>query len=189
MKRAMKILLHSFAQNADFLALILVLQFWPFLTNTPLNLSTALALAGLCIVYRLAAIGREIRTQGSAVPAVEAKREFVENPGAVLELAKLTGHDAIRRLTPYLGKWITLSGRFEGIAESLQKDAVHLSLLLDDGRRMNLRFSTDYLDQLQTLREGQRLSAVGRIPSEGLVFSPENCELVRVEPVRLAYAS
>ena len=184
----MKILLHSIAQNADFLALILILQYWPLLTNTPLQLSTALTLAGLCIVYRVSAIAREIRTPAAAVP--EEKRDFVEDPGAVLELARLTGYEGIRRMTPYIGKWIALSGRFEGIAESLRKDAVHLSLLLDDGRRINLRFSTDYLERLKALREGQRISVAGRIPhGGGLVFSPENCELIRVEPVRLAYAS
>ena len=188
MNRAISIFLRSFRQNADFLALILVLQFWPILTKSALNLRTALTLAGLCIVYRLSGM-RSTETQNPAATEELEKREFVDDSEAVLKIAKLTGYDAVRRLTPYLGKWITISGRFEGLAESLQRDAIHLSLLLNDGRRINLRFGVEHGERLRALREGQRITAIGRIPRFGLEFTPENCELVRVEPVRLAYAS
>lgn len=105
-----------------------------------------------------------------------------------LQIAKLKGYDGIRRLTPYRGKWMTISGRFEGLAESLQNDAIHLSLLLNDGRRINLRFAAEHAERLRSLREGQRIAAIGRIPGFGTEFSPENCELIRVDPVRLPYA-
>lgn len=187
MKRVSIQLLDSLWKNADYLALVVVLQFWTLLTNTPLNLRTALTLAGLCLVYRVYGIVRR-DTAALTAPTVEERREFVGDPDGVLELAKLKGYDAVRGLTPYLGKWITISGRFDGIAESLGRDAVHLSLLVNDGTRINLRFSMEHLERLEALREGQWITAVGRIPRFGLVFSPENCELIRVEPVRLAYA-
>lgn len=187
MKRAKTIILDSLWQNADLLVLVVLLQLWPFFTNTPLNLRTALTVAGLCVVFRLFGATRRIETRDSAQP--EEKREFVEDPEKVLELSKLTGYEAIRQLTQHLDKWITISGRFEGIAESLQKDAIHLSLLLNDGRRINLRFAVEHGERLRALREGQRITAVGRIPCNGLVFSPEKCELIRVEPVRFACAA
>jgi hypothetical protein len=130
MKRTRIKFLDSLWQNADFLALAVAVQFWPLLTNTPLSLRTALTLAGLCVVYALLRVLRQSERRDSAAPPAEERREFVEHPERVLELAKLTGYDAIRRLTPYLGKWITISGRFDGMAESLQRDAAHVSVLL-----------------------------------------------------------
>jgi hypothetical protein len=189
MKRAKTIFLDSLWKNADFLVLLVLLQLWQFLTNTPLNLRTALTVAGLFVICSFFGAVRRIETRDSAQPAKAEKRKFVEDPEMVLELTKLTGYEAIRQLTPYLDKWIAISGRFEGIAESLQKDAIHLSLLLNDGRRINLRFAVEHGERLRALREGQRITAVGRIPCYGLVFSPENCELIRVEPLRLAFAA
>ena len=84
---------------------------------------------------------------------------------------------------------MTISGRFEGIAESLQKDAIHLSLLLNDGRRVNLKYDCEHGDQLRELREGQRITAIGRIQHSYFTFTLEDCELVRAERLRLAYAS
>jgi hypothetical protein len=90
---------------------------------------------------------------------------------------------------------MTLSGTYEGMAESLGRDAIHLTLLLNDGRRVNLRFAPEQGERLRDLKEGQRLTAIGRIPQRGVIFAPENCELVRVEPFRrrersnLVYAS
>ena len=96
---------------------------------------------------------------------------FVEDPAVVLELAKHTGYDALRRFTPYLGKWMIISGRFDGIAESLQHDSIHLSLLLHDSRRINLRFAIAHRDQLQRLKEGQQITAIGKIePAASLSY-------------------
>jgi hypothetical protein len=36
---------------------------------------------------------------------------------------------------------MTISEVYEGMVESLQRNAIHLSLLLNDGRRVNLRFA------------------------------------------------
>jgi hypothetical protein len=121
----------------------------------------------------------------SAISEKEKRlRVFVEDPAIVLELAKHTGYDALRRFTPYLGKWIMISGRFDGIAESLQHDSIHLSLLLPDNRRINLRFAIEHRDQLLRLKEGQQITAIGKIEHRNFTFIPEDCELIRVEPIR-----
>lgn len=188
MERA-KIILNSLRRNADLLVFAVVLQFWQFLTGTPANLRTVLTVAGLYLVFRFSSAGREVEQSLSAVPAEKEKREFVEDPEAVLEITKRTGYDRIRQMAPYLGKWMTISGKYEGIAESLQRDAVHLSLLLNDGRRINLRFAVEHWDRLRAIQEGQRITATCQIPRYGLIFSPENCELIRVEPLRIAERS
>jgi hypothetical protein len=112
-------------------------------------------------------------------------RCFVEDPQAVLELTRQSGSlTTLKRLAPYLGKWMTISGRFEGIADALHGDSVHVSILLEDGRRINLRFAPDHRDRLMCLREGECATAVGRIDYRDLTLIPEDCELVRVEPAR-----
>ena len=133
----------SFWRNADLIILVVVLELWQFITGTQLNVRTALLVVGLCLISRfLGAVG-QIESSDSAAPAEPEKREFVHDPDAVLEAAKLTGLDSIRAMTPYLGKWMTIAGKFEGMAESLQKNAIHLTLLLNDGRRVNLRFGVE----------------------------------------------
>jgi hypothetical protein len=117
------------------------------------------------------------------------KRAFVEVPDAVLELAKLTGYEAVKRFAPYRGKWMTISGMYEGMAESLQRDSIHLSVLIQDGRRINLRFALTHRERLSELKQGRRISAICQIPNYGLNFAPENCELVRAEPLRRAERS
>jgi hypothetical protein len=175
-----------------------VLGAWESLTRTPLSLRTALTLAGLYGALRL------LREMQNAFEEVEAEtaapeqgkqRVFVDDPEAVLELAKLSGYEAIRRFTPYLGKWMTISGSYEGIAESFSRDCIHLTLVLNDGRRVNLKFGLVQGERLRELKEGQRISAICQIQHVGLIFTPENCEVVRAEPLcragrrKLAYVS
>ena len=183
-------------ENADILVLVIVIEFWQFLTKTPLNVRIAVTVAGFYMVFRFFGAKREIDACASAAPMEkEGKRVFVDDPGVVLELAKLTGYDAVRRFTPYLGKWMTISGEYEGITQSLQGNAIHLSLLLNDGRRINLRFAAKHGEQLRGLQEGQRITAICQIQHCYFTFTPENCELVRAEPLRrtersaLAYIS
>jgi hypothetical protein len=189
MKRAKTILLDSLRKNADLLVFVLVMQFWPFLTGTPVNVRTALAVGGVWLVARFIGAAQEIESRDGVAPKEKEKREFVDHPEAVLDIARLTGYEAIRRFAPYIGKWMTISGTYEGVAESLQKDAIHLSLLLKDGRRVILKYGCEHGDQLRGLREGQRITAMGRIRYSYFTFTLEDCELVRVERVRLAYAS
>jgi hypothetical protein len=101
----------------------------------------------------------------------------------------------VRRSAPCLGKWTTISGSYEGVAESLLQDSFHVSLTLDNGRRVNLRFALADGDQLRRLKAGQRITAISQIPVFGATFIPENCGMVRAEPLTprgrtaLAYAS
>jgi hypothetical protein len=183
-----KFLLHLW-QSSDILIFSLVLQLWPLLTRTPLNYRTILTVAGLWMVARFFGAAQEVEGRSSAAPPEKETREFVDDPDAVLEISKLTGYDAIQRMNPYRGKWMTISGKFEGMVESLQMDAIHVSLLLNDRRRINLRFRMEQGEKLRGLREGQHIIAACRIPQFGLGFTPENCEVVRVERPRLAYAS
>lgn len=162
--------------NLRFIPFLIVLESWTLLTGTPLTVRTSLVLAGLYVVLTV----RGTAETNSPKPA---ERLFVPAE-AVLEVARLTGYELLSRMTPYLGKWIVISGRFDGSAESLRRDAIHLSLLLDDGRRINLRFSTDRAEDLRTLRTGQRIAVIGQIQFSGLTVMPENCELLSSEAVR-----
>ncbi len=175
--------------NLDIIVLAVVAANWQFLTGTPLSWRAALIVAGLCVLFYVNGRVQEMRSQPSDAPVEEEKRVFVEDPEMVLGLARLTGYESVRRFGPYIGKWMTISGRFEGIAESLQRDAVHLSLLIDDGRRVNLRFALEQAERLRGLQEGQRITATGRIQHRYFTFTLEECELVRAERLRLAFAS
>jgi hypothetical protein len=171
-------------QISDALLLSLIFGSWQYLTKTPLNVRTALALAGFYLILRtLDALRKfdECDTATAITPQTKNKRVFVDNPEAVPNLARLAGLAYIRRSTPYLGKWTVMSGSYEGMAKSLQGESIHLSILLNDGQRVNLRFGADRGDQLRRLRVGQGISAVGQIPMFGSTFLPENCELVRAE--------
>jgi len=180
-----------------------VLGGWRFFTKTPLTDRTAYTIAGFWVAVNLIAAFRkaysdlqiaEARAE-RAGPNKQGKRVFVDDSEAILELAKLSGWDALQRFTPYLDKWMTISGTFEGIAESLSSDAIHLTLVLTDGRRVNLRFAPEHGEQLRKLTEGQQVTTICRIQQRGFVFTPENCELIRAEPLKrvdrptLAYAS
>jgi hypothetical protein len=175
-------------KNLDGMVVPIALVSWQFLTKSPLNIRTALTLCSLLILQN--ALSRIRAIHASAAPGEPAeKRVFVEDPEAVLELAKLSGYDAIRRFAPYLGKWMTISGTYEGIAKSLLKDSIHLSLPLHDGRRINLRFAVDREEELRGLQIGQRITAIRQIQHLSFTLKPENCELVRAEPLRRAARS
>ncbi len=117
-------------------------------------------------------------------------RIFAENPEGLLERYADTGTLAEKLLVPYLDKWTRISGSFEGAADSLLGDAVFISLILESGRRVQLRFPPGQRDRLRVLREGQRLTAVCQIRhGHGAgVFTLENCELIEVESFRPALA-
>jgi hypothetical protein len=186
----MRLFWRSLLKDLDLIVVALVVVNWQFLTGTPLSWRGALIVAGLCVLFRLKGVVQDVLAEPSVAPPVEEeKRVFVDEPEVVLGLARLKGYEGVRRFSPYIGKWMTISGRIEGIAESLQKDAVHLSVLVDDGRRVNLRFSLEHSERLRGLQQGQRITAVGRIQHRNFTFTLEECELVRAERVRLAHAS
>jgi hypothetical protein len=191
--RAVKVVGRVLLRDLDLLVFLGIAVGWERMTGAPLTLRAAGILVGgyviLRLLYRLGISLKAYRDSLVEIAASEKEkrlRVFVEDPEVVLELAKLTGYEALRRFTPYLGKWMMISGRFDGATESLQGDAIHLSLILNDGRRINLRFAMDCREQLIRLREGQRITAIGEIEYIAFTFSPQNCELVRVEPIHHA---
>lgn len=172
-------------RHADSVVIPIAFASWQFLTKSPLTVRTALTLCLLLVAQNALSRIRALNdTTARTGREKESKRVFVEDPEAVLELAKLTGYDAIKRFAPYLGKWITISGTYEGIAKSLLRDSIHLSLLLNDGQRINLRFAVDREEELRGLQLGQRITAIGQIQHLSFSLKPENCELVRAEPLR-----
>jgi hypothetical protein len=191
MKQAVRAVGRFLVKNSDLLVILAVIEGWERVTGAPFTVRTAVSLLGCYLILRLLyAVGiafeayRERIIEIAASEKEKRLRVFVEDPEVVLELAKHTGYDALRRFTPYLGKWMMIAGRADGIAESLQHDSIHLSVLLNDGRRINLRFAVDHREQLLRLKEGQQITAIGKIQQRSFTFMPEDCELVRVEPIR-----
>jgi hypothetical protein len=71
----------SLWENADILVLVIVIEFWQFLTKTPLNVRIAVTVAGLYMVFRFFGAKREIDAYASAAPMEkEGKRVFVDDP-------------------------------------------------------------------------------------------------------------
>ncbi|HEY4360744.1 MAG TPA: hypothetical protein VGN17_07230 [Bryobacteraceae bacterium] len=134
------------------------------------------------------------RTQLHKAEAAEARaketapepRAFVEHPQALLERYSDSGPLADKLLIPDLGKWITVTGRFEAVAESLTHDAMHVTLTLDCGRRVHLRFPLEARASLEALREGQQLTAMSQIKQGHAlgVYTLDNSEFVRAQPLR-----
>jgi hypothetical protein len=176
----------SFIEALGSVAFIAVLFGWRWLTGTPLTTRGALFLSAFYILCSMLQ-GMAQGLAGAVLrPKVKPERVFAEDPKAVLELAKLTGYESIQPFNRYRGKWMTLAGEFEGLAESFQGDAIHVSLRIEDGRRINLRFGFDQRERLQALQPGQRIAAIGEIEHESFELGLDNCELVGVEPLRLA---
>jgi hypothetical protein len=88
----------------------------------------------------------------------------------------------------YFGKWIRVSGVFDGATESLSDETVQVSLLLSDGQRINLHFSAERHSEISCLVNGQTITAVSRIepvPNYGggyFVFA--GSEILSVKPRR-----
>src|ERR1700678_598494 len=112
-------------QNSDFLFLSLAMGSWQYITRTPLNVRTALALAGFYLILRTLGALRKFPEYAAAAIAdqKEDKRAFVDNPDVVPNLAGLVGFAYVRRSAPYLGKWAAISGSYQGAAESLSRDS------------------------------------------------------------------
>jgi hypothetical protein len=116
-------------RNLDSLVFVTILFTWERLSGSPLTGRTALVLCGF---YGILQLVRGFNRARVAVRPKENKpRVFVDDPDAVLELAKQSGYESLRRFTPYLGKWMMISGSFDGIAESLKHDGIHLYSYLE----------------------------------------------------------
>jgi hypothetical protein len=125
-------------------------------------------------------------------PATQSpRRVFVETPEAVIPL--LTDRSSLNlrtftQMTPYIEKWIAVSGTVEGVADSLVDDGIHLSLIVGNGQRVNLRFPGAERSRLGNLLKGQYVTAIGQIPLFWSSVALENAGLIRVGPFRATLA-
>ena len=180
----------SFIEELGSLAFAAVLFGWRWLTGTQLTFRTGLLLGTLWVFLAMiqgfiTGVARTLLGE-----KVKSKREFVKDPDGVLQLARLTGYESIRPFNRYRGKWMTVAGEFEGFTESFERNALHVSVRLEDGRRLVLRFDRDQREAFDPVRSGQRITAIGEIEQAYVQrayfeLQPQHCELVRVEPLRL----
>jgi hypothetical protein len=171
----------------DMLLLWCGITAWESLTGQKLSAETQGAMYfGLFAVNSFQAWRKqagEVRVAEAALAAEKKAsspvRVFVDNPEVLLDRDEPTGVRAERLLVPYLNRWIRISGRFEGTADSLVGDAIFASLILKNGRRIQLRFPLREADRLRALRPEQEIVAVCQI-RHGYgagAFTLENCEL------------
>jgi len=127
----------------------------------------------------------EVAEAANAKAKQNATRSFVADTRRILDAYGQAGIDAESRLVAYLGKWVIIDGAFAGMAVSLQRDAIHLTLESSGGRKVHVRFPVDPLERLQALRQGQRIRVVCQIGhGYGLgVMALESGELVWAEPL------
>jgi len=116
------------------------------------------------------------------------KRTFVRNNDSVLALYGRNGYSVLARTNQFLGKWIRVSGMFEGATDSLNDETIHLSLLVGNGQRINLHFAAESHSEISRLVKDQTITAVSRIepvPNYGsgyFVFT--GSDIFSVEPRR-----
>ena len=86
------------------------------------------------------------------------KRAFVPNNDSVLALYGRSGYSMLARVNQFYGKWIRVSGMFDGATESLNDETIHVSLLLGNGQRINLHFSAESHSEISCLVNGQTIT-------------------------------
>lgn len=159
-------------------------------TKIPISLTEWITMAVIFYSSCFAAWEKQRKRAEAAgtTPGTGEKQSFLKDPRLVLDLYGQTGMDAESRLLPHLDKWLTVSGRFAGLAESLLRDSIHVSLTRENGRAFNLRFAIGCRETLLALRHGQKITVVCQVRhGYGLgVFTLENAELAAVEPLRHA---
>jgi hypothetical protein len=164
---------------------------WQSLTKVPLSSQQKWMIFGAAFLLETfdnwrKQVRKTEAAEARTKPEPPKQREFVADPQSLLERFGDTGMLADKLLIPDLDKWITVTGRFEGVAESLTHDALHLSLTLECGRRIHLRFALESGERLEALREGQQITAMCQVQrGHGLgVYTLDRCELIRVQPQR-----
>ena len=171
---------------------------WEALTKRPLPVEWKWPLYfGVFVIVSFSNWRKEWVRAYTAEAALAAERKkpspiriFAEHPESLLERYARRGVLAEKLLAPYIDKWIRVSGRFEGTADSLLGDAIFMSIILENGQRIQLCFSTERRDRLRFLQVGEQIVAVCQL-RHGYgagVFALENCELVSAEPFRAAFA-
>jgi hypothetical protein len=117
----------------------------------------------------------------------EEKRVFVRSHEAVLALYGRNGYDVLARANPFFGKWVRISGTFEGAMDALHDETIHVSLRLGNGRPINLQFAAESGGEISGLATGQTITAISRIepvPNYGggyFVFTES--KIVSVKPL------
>ena len=188
-------------QHTELLWMGIGIVVWEAYTRTSVPAEMKWRLYGCAFIGASFSNWRRAVLRGQAaeeVLAAEKKKSnpvriFVEDSEALIDRYGHTGTLAEKLLAPDLDKWIRVSGAFEGTADALVGDTIYLSLILENGRRVHLRFPIEARRRLRLLQEGQQLMTACQI-RHGYgagVFALENCELMRVEPLRplLARAS
>jgi hypothetical protein len=187
-------LLQFFLNYTDLLVVWSGLVLWEAFTRKPLPFEIKWSLySGAFVATSFWNWRKQLLRAASAETALAAEKKksrpvriFAEDTEALLERYGHTGTLAEKLLTPYLDKWIPVSGSFEGATDSLAGDATFISLILENGRRIQLRFPGDRGHALRLLREGQQVTAACQI-QHGYgtgIFVLDNCELIRSEPFR-----
>src|SRR5215471_5589850 len=149
------------------------------------------SLIGLMLVDSFYAWERQFRRaeEMAKVSGVnKEKRAFVRNNDSVLALYGRNGYSVLARANQFFGKWIRVSGMFDGAAESLDDETIHVSLLLGNGQRINLHFSAESHSEISCLSNGQTITAVSRIEPVpnygGGWFAFTGSEILSVKPRR-----
>jgi len=138
--------------------------------------------------HRATLRARDAERKAAAKKPEAAKRVYAIEPEVLLAHLRDSRLLSWMELVRYLEEWLTLAGAVEGVAESLVGDAIYLTLILERGQRVNLRFAPDDREQIEKLRVGQGVTVVGQIKPAFPKFALENCELLRVAPARAALA-
>lgn len=182
----------------DLLVVWCAVLLWEALTKRPLPVETKWPLYfGAFVVVSFFNWRKEMLRARTAEVDLAAERKkgspiriFAVHPESLLERYAHRGVRAERLLAPYLDKWIRVSGRFEGTADSLLGDAIFMSLVLENDQRIQLSFSTERRERIRLLRAGEQVVAVCQIlHGYGAgVFTLGNCELVSAEQTRPAFA-
>jgi len=170
---------------------------WEALTKRPLPVEWRWTLYfGVFVIVSFSNWRKEWLRAHTAEATLTAERQkpspiriFAEHPEWLLERYARRGVFAEKLLAPHIDKWIRVSGRFEGTADSLLGDAIFMSVILENGQRIPLCFSTEHRNRLRLLQVGEQIVAVCQI-RHGYgagVFALENCGLVSTEPLRPAF--
>jgi hypothetical protein len=154
---------------------------WEALTKTKLPADTKWQLyaggfIGMSFVnWRKATARIEVAASKSEKPP----RIFAEEPEALI--AHLSDPKLLTQMqvVSYIDKWITVAGTVEFVTD---RCALPLTLRLDRGQRVHLRFAETEESRLREVRQGQRLTAVCQIrPSYNHArVALENCEVIRL---------
>jgi hypothetical protein len=126
----------------------------------------------------------EAATKAAAEKSEPPARSFAQWPEALLAQLRDPKTLTAMQVVPYYDKWITIAGRVDCNACGF------VTLILDRGQRVNIRFDAGQESKLQDARKGQYLTAICQIRpaySHSRV-ALENGEVVQLAPYRAQLA-